>query len=415
MDILSILESRGLLHDVSDRDGIKKLSKDDAFYIGIDPSAPSLGIGNLIPVIVTIHLARAGLKPIFLFGGSTGAIGDPSGKSLERQLLDRSTIDHNIAKHQTTVSQILDRASVEAEFVNNFDWTKSVTIIDFLRDTGKYFTVNYMLAKEVIKARLGGDGISFTEFSYMLLQAFDFLHLYQTSNCKLQIGGSDQWGNITAGLELIRKKAQGEAYALSWPLITDSQGKKFGKTEHRTLVLDGSPYHFHQFFLNVEDADVARYLNNFTFFDAQQIAELEKQTKTAPEKRAAQHALADAVCTLVYGQEQTKDAKRSAEVLFGGSLQGLSEKNLEEIFSDVPSSSMPRARISAMNFLDLLAETGVVKSKSEGRKLIAGGGAYLNNERISDPALSLASHTTGSNLLVLRTGRKSYHLLRLQD
>jgi len=415
MDIIQLLESRGLLHDVSDRDGIKKLAKGDGFYIGVDPSAPSLGIGNLIPVVVTIHLARAGLKPIFLFGGSTGAIGDPSGKSLERQLLDRATIDANVAKHKSTVAQILERENVKAEFVNNFDWTKDVTILDFLRDTGKYFTVNYMLAKEVIKTRLGGDGISFTEFSYMLLQAFDFLHLYQNKNCKLQIGGSDQWGNITAGLELIRKKAQGEAFALSWPLITDSQGKKFGKSEHRTLVLDGSPYHFHQFFLNVEDADVARYLKNFTFMELAQISELEAQTKAAPEKRVAQKALADTVCTLVYGQSATDDAKKSAEVLFGGSIDGVSEKTLSEIFSDVPSSSMPRTKVAGMNFLELLAETGLVKSKGEGRKLIAGGGAYLNNERVSDPAVSLSSHSAGANLLVLRTGRKSYHLLKLQD
>jgi len=416
-DILQELEWRGLLQDCSDREGLKKLGRGYSFYVGYDPSAPSLHFGNLLPIIVSIHLARAGLRAIQLFGGATGAIGDPSGKSTERPLLARETIDRHIASQRKKAAEILERAGVQAEFVNNYDWTSGLCVLDFLRDIGKHFTINYMLAKDSVKTRMSGEGISFTEFSYMLLQANDFLYLHQHKNCRLQVGGSDQWGNMTAGLELIRRKIQGQAYALSFPLITDSQGQKLGKSEAGTIYLNAditSPYRFHQFWLNIDDRDVIRYLKMFTFHDQSTISDMENCLKTAPEKRAAQHLLADSVCTLVHGEEATNEARRSAEVLFGGSLEGLSDSKLEEIFWDVPSSNIARADLSRMKVLDLFNSTKLVSSKSEARRLIAAGGAYLNNKRIEDAETPCTgSCFDNSRLLVLRAGKKNYHLVRI--
>jgi tyrosyl-tRNA synthetase len=417
MNILDELQERNLIQDISDNDLFKKIKGGDSFYVGFDPTAPSLQIGNLVPLLVCMRLAKAGYKPIILFGGSTGAIGDPSGKNVERQLLDRSEIDSNIKNHMRCVSEIFSRAGVKAEFVNNMQWTENVTTLEFLRDIGKHFTVNYMLSKEVVKNRIEGEGISFTEFSYMILQAFDFLTLYKKHNCKLQIGGSDQWGNITAGLELIRKKAQGEAFAFSMPLITNSQGKKFGKSESGTLWLDSaytSPYKFHQFWLNLPDADVINYLKIFSFLTMDEISVLEEKLKSEPEKRAAQNALADCMCDLTHGKDATKDAKRSAEVLFGGSIDGLSMKQLEDIFEDAPSSSLPRKQLKEMSFIDLLAETKLAKSKSEARRLVESGGAYINNTRITDVNLKMADlEPAKQEMLVLRSGKKNYHLVKI--
>lgn len=417
MDLLENLESRGLIHDISDRPGIAHLKKDDLFYIGYDPTAQSLQIGNLIPIIVSIHLAKWGLKPLQLFGGSTGAIGDPSGRNVERQLLTRDILDHNISAQRTKAQEIFDRVKVKVEFLNNLDWTKNVDVLTFLREVGKFFTVNYMLGKESVQTRMLADGISYTEFSYMLLQAYDFYHLYQTRNCKLQIGGSDQWGNITAGLELIRKKIQGEAYAVSWPLITDSQGKKFGKSEGGAIWLDErltSPYKLHQFFLNTPDADVLARLKIFTFQSLDKLKEIEKSLASFPERRETQSVLADSVCDLVHGEAATQDAKKCAQVLFGGSLEGVPENRLEDIFSDAPSSTIAKDRIAAMSLVDLLLETKLVPSKSEARRLISSGGAYLNNERMLEPEFKVSeSRFVGSRLLVVRTGKKNYHLVKI--
>lgn len=417
MNILAELQYRNLIHDISAPDLFEKLKKGDAFYAGIDPSAAALQVGNLVPLMTSIHLAKHGLRPIILFGGSTGAIGDPSGKSAERKLLDRATIDQNINNHMRSVETIFFRAGVKAEFVNNFDWTANLSTLEFLRDIGKHFTVNYMLSKEVVKTRLEGEGISFTEFSYMILQAYDFYHLYQAHNCKLQIGGSDQWGNITAGLELIRKKIQGEAFAFSIPLITDSQGKKFGKSESGTIWLDAaytSPYKFHQFWLNIPDSSAIQYLKIFTFLDEAKIAELSESLSKEPEKRAAQRALADAVCSLIHGDEATADAKRSADVLFGGSLDGVSTAQLQDIFSDAPSSSLTRDKIEQLTFVELLTETKLSKSKGEARRLIESGGAYLNNQRISDVNMRLIDTVSHDReVLLLRSGKKNYHLVKV--
>ncbi|RIL09617.1 MAG: tyrosine--tRNA ligase [Proteobacteria bacterium] len=418
MKIIEELEWRGLIQDCSDREGINALSSERSFYIGYDPSAPSLQLGNLVPCIVSLHLARSGLKALQLFGGATGAIGDPSGKSAERPLLSREQIEANVANHKRTIQGIFERAGLKAEFIDNYSWTQGVGVLDFLREIGKHFTVNYMLSKEVVKARLDGEGISFTEFSYMLLQANDFLHLYKTMNCRLQIGGSDQWGNITAGLELIRKKGLSDAYALSIPLITDSQGKKFGKTEGGAIWLDAaytSPFKFHQFWLNTSDEDAVKYLRIFTFLSKSEIENLESRLKSAPEKRECQRVLADSVTALVHGETAVNEAKKSAEVLFGGSLSGVGERQLQEIFSDVPSSSISRIQLSEMSVLDALVHSCLSKSKGEAKRLVASGGAYVNNNRITEGEAQLSSLAADyPNLIILRSGKKSYHLIKIE-
>jgi tyrosyl-tRNA synthetase len=304
------------------------------------------------------------------------------------------------------------------EFVNNLDWSKDVSMLTFLRDIGKHFTVNYMLAKDSVKSRLSGDGISYTEFSYMLLQANDFLHLYQNKNCKLQVGGSDQWGNITAGLELIRRKIQGDAYALSFPLITNSEGKKFGKSEGNAVWLSAkltSPYKFHQFWLNVQDAEAIRLLKIFTLETKEKIAEVEALMQAAPEKRDAQKLLADSITTFVHGADATADAKKCAQALFSGSLAELSNEQILEIFNDAPSSTVTRSQVEELDILTLLSTT-VSKSKGEARRLVQGGGIYLDSERVSNEALKLKDTAILSKgFAVIRSGKKNYHLVRLGE
>lgn len=417
MHVIDELIWRGLVQDVSDINGIKNLQPGSSFYVGFDPTAPSLHFGNLLQLVVSIHLAKkAKFKAVILFGGATGAIGDPKAAT-ERTLLPREVIDSNITTQRGKVVEILARQDCQVNFVNNIDWTSQINVLEFLRDVGKHFTVNYMLAKEVVKTRLAGEGISYTEFSYMLLQAHDFAHLLIHNNCRLQFGGSDQWGNITAGLELIRRKGLGEAYAFSVPLFVDEQGRKYGKSETGALWLNPdltSPYKFHQYWLNVADSEVIRLLKSFTFYNKEEIDQFEAQCQSEPQKRVAQRALADAVCSLVHGPDATKEAKKCAEVLFGGSLQGLADYQLEEIFADVPSSSLSRQEIGSLTVTDLFANSTLVKSKGEARRLIQAGGAYLNNERITDQDLKLNSlQTENSSLLVLRSGKKSYHLIKL--
>ena len=409
------LKKRGLIQEVSDETKVKELVS-GTFYCGFDPTAPSLQIGNLVPMIVMAHIARAGLEPIALFGGATGAIGDPSGKASERQLLSRDAINQNIESQQHQFQKIFDRLGLKVKFVNNFEWIQKISTIDFLREYGKYFTVNYMMAKDSVNSRLGDAGISFTEFSYMILQAIDFLELYETENCKLQIGGSDQWGNITAGLELIRKKIQGEAYALTIPLITDNQGKKLGKTEQGTLWLDPnqtSPYRFHQYWLNSDDKDVVRFLNFLTFLDEETISALKDSTEIAPEKREAQKRLADELCTLVHGEAATALARRSADVLFGGSLEGLSDSVLLDIFKEVPSIEVSIDTLKSSSIVDLFAESGLAKSKGEAKRLLQSGGAYVNNVRVTDESFKLGdSNLLDKQVVVLRSGKKKYCLLK---
>ncbi|MEY4667667.1 MAG: hypothetical protein RL518_366 [Pseudomonadota bacterium] len=420
MNVFEELTWRGLIQDISDPEALSKLKTGDAFYIGFDPTAPSFQVGNLVPLLVAIHLTKAGLKPILLFGGATGMIGDPGGKSAERNLLPLEQVAENVKLQQTQAADLWRSAglTVIPEIVNNIEWTKDVSMLTFLRDVGKHFTINYMLAKESVKSRLSGDGISYTEFSYQLLQAFDFLHLYQNRNCKLQIGGSDQWGNITSGLELIRRKVQGEAYALSFPLITNSEGKKFGKSEGNAVWLSPkltTPYKFHQFWLNVQDAEAIRLLKIFTLESKEKIEEIEALMKAAPEKRDAQKFLADTICTFVHGAEATSDAKKCAQALFSGTLSELSNEQILEIFDDAPSSALTRSQVEELDILTLLSTT-VSKSKGEARRLVQAGGIYLDSERVSNEALKLKDTAILSKgFIVLRSGKKNYHLVRLAD
>ncbi len=415
MDFVSELTWRGLIQDASDIEGIRKMTP-CSFYCGFDPTAPSLQVGNLVPTISMIHLAKAGFKPIVLLGGATGAIGDPSGKSAERSLLERNVIDENVNRQKEQFKKIFASVGVTVEVVNNYDWFKDISFIDFLRDIGKHFTMGYMLQKESVKNRLDGEGLSFTEFSYMMLQAYDFLHLYQTKSCRLHVGGSDQWGNITAGLELIRRKGLDGAYAMTFPLITNSQGKKLGKSEGGALWLDPqltSPFRLHQYFLNVEDADVIKFLKILTFLSKDKISELEKALKEQPEKRLAQNTLADEVCNFVHGAEATTAARKSAAVLFGGELKGISASQLLDIFAEVPSTTLSKDQIQGQVAIDLLVQTKLSKSKGEAKRLVESGGAYINNERISDIGAKVGpEHLIDGQLIVFRAGKKSYHLVR---
>lgn len=418
MNILEELSWRGLIQDISDPEAFSKLKAGDACYIGFDPTAPSLQVGNLVQLLVSIHLTKAGIRPILLFGGATGMIGDPGGRSAERNLMSLEDVARNVELQSEQARTLWRNAGTDItpEIVNNIDWTRGISYLEFLRDIGKHFTVNYMLQKDSVKSRLSGEGISYTEFSYMLLQAFDFLHLYQTKGCRLQFGGSDQWGNLTAGLELIRRKIQGEAFAFSVPLITNAEGKKFGKSAGNAVWLDPaltSPYQFHQFWLNVQDSEAIKLLKVFTFTPREEIERLERTTTEHPEKREAQKFLADALCDLVHGRSATDDAKRIAAALFGGSLEGLSDKQVLEALSDAPSTEVSRSQAASMDIVSLIGST-VASSKGEARRLIQGGGIYLDSERVSEPMMPLsATKLAEKGYIVLRSGKKNYHLVKL--
>lgn len=418
MNLLEELTWRGLIQDSSDPELFSKIKPGDGCYVGFDPTAPSLQVGNLVGLIVSIHLTKVGLRPFLLFGGATGMIGDPGGRSAERNLLDLGEVSRNVSLQEAQAHRLWQNAgqSVVPTIVNNIEWTKDVSLISFLRDIGKHFTVNYMLAKDSVKSRLSGDGISFTEFSYQLLQAHDFLHLYQAHKVRLQIGGSDQWGNITAGLELIRRKIQGDAYAFSHPLITNSEGKKFGKSAGNAVWLDPTmttPYAFHQFWLNVPDSDVIRLLKVFTFESRERIEELERKVREHPEQREAQKVLADSLCDFVHGPEATADAKRAAAALFSGSTEGLSPEQVLAMYADAPSSQISRDQMEQMDLISLLATT-VAKSKGEARRLVQGGGIYVDNERVAqDSVMVRDTGIATKGFIVIRSGKKNYHVVRI--
>ncbi len=390
-------------------------------YIGFDPTSDSLQVGNLLALMGLARLQRFGHTPIAVAGGGTGLIGDPSGKAHERPLQDKDQIAANVESIKKQLAQFLDfeaRAN-PARIVNNADWLTTISMMDFLRDVGKHFTVNYMIAKDSVQSRLERqDGISYTEFSYMLLQAYDFLQLYDRYGCTLQAGGSDQWGNITAGVELIRKVRGGRAYGLVYPLVTNADGVKLGKTEQGTIWLDPqrtSPYRFYQFWLNQQDADVIRYLGYFTWLTREEIAELEQAVAERPEQREAQRRLAREVTRMVHGEQALAQAERASQALFGGSLDGLSAAEIGEIFAEVPSTELPRTAFEGEGkpIVDLLAEAGLVKSKGEARRLIAAGGAYVNNVRVTDAGQTVSTaQLIGGEFVVLRAGKKQYHLVR---
>jgi tyrosyl-tRNA synthetase len=393
-------------------------------YIGFDPTASSLHVGNLLTLIGLARLQRHGHSPIAIVGGGTGMIGDPSGKSQERVLLSAAQIDQNVAGVRVQLERFLDFGAARnaARIVNNADWLGTIDLVSFLRDAGKHFTVNYMLQKESVNRRLESeDGISYTEFSYLVLQAYDFLQLFDRYGCTLQMGGSDQWGNITAGIDLIRKLRAKKAHGLVWPLMKTAAGTKFGKTEAGTVWLDGertSPFKFYQFWVNTEDSDVVSYLKCFTFLDQPAIEALETVTRTAPEKREAQRVLAREVTTMVHGVEHVNRAEHASTLLFGEDIATLSADQVLAVFADVPSSRVSSSSFdgAGMSLIDLLADPAVrlLPSKSEARRLVQSGGVYVNNRRASDVQMRLTrDQAIDGKLFVLRKGQKQNHVVQL--
>ena len=423
MNILDELAWRGLINDCTDTEALtKRLSEGPAvLYCGFDPTADSLHVGNLVPLIALRRFQNQGHIPIALAGGATGAIGDPSGKSAERNLLTHEMLADNIASVKEQLKKLLDFETEEnpARLLDNADWTNGVTLLDFLRDIGKHFTVNNMVAKESVRTRMEDRdaGISFTEFSYMLLQAFDFCHLKQAHDCDLQIGGSDQWGNITAGIELTRRKLNQTVFGLTLPLITNADGSKFGKTEADAVWLDTartSVYKFYQFWICTDDRDAVRYLKYFTFHSREEIEALEKQHEENPSARAAHTALAVAMTNLIHGEEATSEAQKASKILFGGELEGINESTFNEIVGEVPTVEIESAELEGegMPILELFVASGLCQSNSQARKDLQGGGLNLNNQRQSDPKLKI---TTNSLLfdkhLLLRKGKRNYTVL----
>ncbi|HYT36491.1 MAG TPA: tyrosine--tRNA ligase [Ktedonobacteraceae bacterium] len=422
MNVFEEFQWRGMLYDASE--GLEDALAHHSItgYIGFDPTAASLHVGSLLPIMGLVRLQQHGHTPIALVGGGTGMIGDPSGKTQERQLLSKEQIEYNVEGIRAQLSLFLDFEvkTNRAMLINNADWLVHVRMVDFLRDVGKHFTVNYMLAKESVKRRFEeGDGISFTEFSYMLLQSYDFVVLYDRFGCTLQMGGSDQWGNIVAGTELIRKMRAAKGYGLVFPLVTTSAGIKFGKTEAGSVWLDPnltSPYRFYQFWINTEDSDVIEYLKFFTMLDQQAIAELEHTVVASPEKREAQKRLAAEVTRTVHGESNLRKAIHASRVLFGGVIEDLSASDVLDIFAEVPSSEMPGDIFSGdgVSLVDLVITCGFSTSKSAARRLIEAGGIYVNNRRVSDVQATIGLSTLiEGQYLVLRKGAREYHLVRV--
>lgn len=415
---------RGMIHQMMPGTDELLNKEQVTAYVGFDPTADSLHIGHLCSIMILRHFQRCGHKPLALIGGATGMIGDPSGKSQERNLLNEETLKHNVECIRKQLAKFLDfesDAPNKAELVNNYDWLKNVTFLDFSRDIGKHITVNYMMAKDSVKKRLNGearDGLSFTEFTYQLLQGYDFLYLNEHKNCKLQMGGADQWGNITTGAELIRRINGTECFALTCPLITKSDGTKFGKTEGGNVWLNPeytSPYKFYQFWLNTDDSDVIHYLKFFTFFDEEKINGLEAETREHPEARAAQKALAIEMTRMMHGETAVANAQQASQALFGGDIIGLTAEDIHDIFSEVPSFDMPADHFGGegMNVVDILTGTGFLKSKGEARRGIQEGGIYVNNNRVTDAAMNVSiSNFIDGKYLVLRRGKKNYFLVK---
>ncbi len=425
MNVFDEFQWRGMVYDATE--GLSDLLGKESLtgYIGFDPTASSLHVGSLLTLMGLARLQRFGHTPIAIVGGGTGMIGDPSGKSQERVLLSADQIDANVAGVKVQLERFLDFGAAPngARIVNNADWLGTIDLVSFLRDAGKHFTVNYMLQKESVSRRLESeDGISYTEFSYLVLQAYDFLQLFDRYGCTLQMGGSDQWGNITAGTDLIRKVRAKKAHGLVWPLMKTASGTKFGKTETGTVWLDAertSPFTFYQFWLNTDDSDVIPYLKCLTFLDRPTIEALEATARATPEKREAQRVLAREVTTLVHGAEHVTRAEHASSVLFGEDLASLSADQVLAVFGDVPSSDVPSSAFdgAGMPLVDLLADPAVklLSSKSEARRLVQSGGVYVNNRRASDPQMRLTrDQAIEGKLFVLRKGQKQNHVVRLQ-
>jgi len=422
------LRWRGLLHDIMPETEAHLLEHATAGYIGFDPTADSLHIGSLVQILILKHFQNAGHKPIALVGGATGMVGDPSGKSAERNLLDEASLLKNIEGVKSQLSRFLDfdtTADNPAELVNNFDWMKDISLIDFVRDTGKHITVNYMMAKDSVKKRLSSEskeGMSFTEFTYQLFQGYDFYHLYKEKDCKLQMGGSDQWGNITTGTELIRRKAQGKAYAITVPLVTKADGTKFGKTEGGNVWLDAkrtSPYKFYQYWLNSSDEDAEKYIKIFTFLDKDAVEALVAEHREAPHLRLLQKKIGEEVTVMTHGQEAFDNAIKASQILFGKStsedLKSLDEQTFLDIFEGVPQATISKEDID--NGLDMIgalaAKTGFLNSNGEARRALKENAISVNKEKVTDSFMIGSSDIIADSYVLLQRGKKNYFLLKI--
>lgn len=420
MNIVEDLEKRELLHDFTNNaEMLNALStKSVSVYCGFDPTATSLHIGSLMPIISLARFQKYGHTPIILIGGGTGMIGDPSGKSEERNLLDEKLLEKNIAGIESQLQNFIDFdcGPNSAKIVNNNDWLSKINMIEFLRDIGKNFSIGYMMSKESVKNRINERGISYTEFTYMILQAYDYLHLFDTEKCKLQIGGSDQWGNITAGIELIRRMRGENLWGITFPLITTSSGKKFGKTEEGNIWLDPaltSPYRFYQYWIQTNDDDVIKFLFYFTFLSDNEIKEISIEQKNNPEKREAQLQLASSLTAFVHGGSATESALRVSDLLFTGKIDGISEEDLISVSNEMPHT-IYKGTFPVL-LTDILTETGVSKSKTMSRNDIAGGGIYLNNERVTEEKTEISNEQfLFGKYVLLRKGKKNYHLVEIK-
>jgi tyrosyl-tRNA synthetase len=421
------LRWRGLLFDIMPETEIHLLEHATTGYIGFDPTADSLHIGSLVQILILKHFQNAGHKPIALVGGATGMVGDPSGKSVERNLLDEASLQKNIEGVKAQLSRFLDFNATEnpAELVNNFDWMKDISLIDFVRDIGKHITVNYMIAKDSVKKRISSEskvGMSFTEFTYQLFQGYDFYHLYKEMGCKLQMGGSDQWGNITTGTELIRRKAQGKAYAITVPLVTKADGTKFGKTEGGNVWLDAkrtSPYKFYQYWLNASDEDAEKYIKIFTFLDKKAIEALVAEHRETPHLRLLQKKIGEEVTIMTHGQEAFDNAIKASQILFGKStsndLKSLDEQTFLEIFEGVPQASVSKEDID--NGLDMIgalaAKTGFLNSNGEARRALKENAISVNKEKVKEDFVISTSDIIANAYVLLQRGKKNYFLLKI--
>lgn len=432
MNLINDLKWRGMIHDIMPGTEEQLNKEMTSAYVGIDPTADSLHIGHLVGVMLLKHLQNAGHKPIALIGGATGMIGDPSGKSQERNLLDEPTLRHNQQCLKNQLAKFLDFESDidnAAELVNNYDWMKEFSFLEFIRDVGKHISVNYMMSKDSVKKRLGkiddekeATGMSFTEFTYQLVQGYDYLHLYQNMNCKLQMGGSDQWGNITTGTELIRRKAGGEAFALTCPLITKADGGKFGKTEQGNVWLDTqrtSPYAFYQFWMNTSDADAEKFIKIFTMLPKEEITELIDKHNQAPHQRLLQQRLAKEVTIMVHSQDDYKTAVEASQILFGKgtkeTLAKLDENTFLSIFDGVPQFEIESAKLrEGVNIIELLSvETQVFKSKGEMRRLMKDNGLSINQEKENNPdAIINTDALINNKYMLVRQGKKKYFIIK---
>lgn len=423
-DIYEDLKWRGLIYQTTDENMQAWLNeKPRTVYVGFDPTADSLHVGSLLPLQTLRRFQMAGHRPVAIIGGATGMIGDPSGKSAERNLLSEDQLQANIAGMQKQMESMLDFdcGDQSAILVNNYDWMKTFSYIEFLRDVGKNFPVNVMLAKDSVKSRLGSDaGISYTEFSYMLLQAYDFVHLHQKYGCELQIGGSDQWGNVTAGIDLGRRMLSTQLFGLTLPLLTKSDGSKMGKTETGTVWLSGertSPYELYQYWVRVEDADVGKCLRYLTDLERDEIDELDQLRESVPHQRDSQKRLAEELTRQIHGEEGLAAAKHATEVFFGAEINECTERDLNAIFSNVPSKQVSRSLLAGegLGIYDAFLEAGLCQSKGEARRLFAQGGLYINNHRWTDDEARLTSkHLVTETTMVLRSGKKKYALLKFE-